>query len=60
MPVVTRAHYVAHRPFTLPNGSTFKRGDVLKSSDALAFEAAVAAGHTDVNNATPGATDPEA
>jgi hypothetical protein len=55
-----RSSYVAHVPFTLPSGSTFQRGDVLKGLDAIEFERAVRDGNTDVNNATPGASDPEA
>ncbi len=54
-------YYVVHAfAFTLPNGDSFSRGDVMRGADALAFELAVASGATDPNNATPAATDPGA
>lgn len=55
-----RSHYVAHKDFTLPSGRAFTRGDVLRGLDAIEFERAVRDGNTDVNNCTPGATDPDA
>lgn len=46
-------YYVAHTTFHLPNGDRFMRGDVLADKDALAYEAAVDIGESDVNFATP-------
>jgi len=45
--------YVAHTTFHLPNGDRFVRGDVLADKDAVAFEAALKTGETDINFATP-------